>query len=110
MVIKALSTAEKTQRGDFKISSWLFSVCCEQVSARQVIWMQEMWPQTYYHQVGRPEAGETGVLGLISELWANCPVELQWNADGVPASRSTTYLRMKEMGYDTVLSGKLSGS
>ena len=85
----------KDARGDFKTSR-LFSVCCEQVSSRQVIWMQEIWPQTCYHHAGRPEAGGTGALGLISELWE---IPQQWNADGVPASQSTAYRRIKEMGY-----------
>ena len=78
MVMKALSTARKISRGDFKTSR-LFSVCCEQVSARQVVWTQEMWPQMCYHQARRPEAGEIGALGPISEVRGNDPaVECGW--------------------------------
>ena len=70
----------KDARGDFNTSR-LFSICCVQVSERQVIWMQEMWPQTCYHQVGQLEAGKTDALRPISELWGNCPaVECWWCA------------------------------
>ena len=78
MVITVLSTAGK-MKGEI-LRQVGCSVCCEQVYARQVIWTQEVWPQTCC-PVGRLEAGKTGALGPISELRGDCStVEWWWCA------------------------------
>ena len=78
MVIKALSTAGKTQ-GEI-----LRQVGCSQSSVSKCLQgkssgCKEMSPQTCCRQAGRPEAGETGAQ--ISEVRGNCPaVECWWCA------------------------------
>ena len=102
MVIKAHSKAGEIRKVRFQDKySKLFSVCCEQVSARQVIWMQEMWATNVL-----PPSGTTGSWWSLvrSDRFQNCgeidpAVKCWWYADGVPTSRSTTYRRIKEMGY-----------
>ena len=72
MVIKALSTAGKTQ-GEISrqvgCSQSAVSKCLQGKSSGR----KKCGLQTCYHQAGRPEAGETGALGPISELRGNCP-------------------------------------
>ena len=94
MVIKALSTAGNTQ-GEISRHR-LFSVCCEQVSARQAIGRKKCGRK---RATSKRDDRELAKL-VCSDQFHNCgEIAQKWNADGVPASRSTSYRRIKEMGY-----------
>ena len=95
MVIKALSTDGKTQGEiSIQVDCSQYAVCkclkdklsgCKKCGRKHVTTKWDNWKLAKL---------------MRSDQFQNCgEIVQQWNADGVPVSRSTTYHRIKEMDY-----------
>ena len=95
MVIKGLSTAGKTQR-----------TISRQVGCSQSIVSKYLQGKSSGHKKCSckhvtTKQGDWKMTKLVClDQFQNCgEIAQQWNTDGVPASQSTTYHRIKDMGY-----------
>ena len=100
MVIKALSTAGKTQG---EISR---QVGCSQCAVSKCLQGKSSGRKKCGRKRVTTKRDDRKLAKLVRSDWfQNCgEIAQQWNADGVPASRSTTYHRIKEMGYTNCIS------
>ena len=92
MVIKALFTAGKTQR---EISR---QVGCFQCAVSKCLQGKSSGHKKCDRKRVTTKRDDRKLVR--SDRFQNCgEIAQQWNADGVSASQSTTYCRIKEMGY-----------